>query len=125
MQFTGERYVPVIEDAEISYEHWHRYLYASRFVAGKTVLDIASGEGFGSEYLARSAGRVVGVDVDPEAVRHAASKYIRPNLEFRLGSAELIPLEGNQVLDVVVSFETIEHIWEQQQVQFLNEVKRL
>src|ERR1700722_14035983 len=120
MQFTGERYIPVCEGAEISCEHWHRYLYASRFVTGKTVLDIASGEGFGSAYLARSAGRVIGVDVDPEAVRHAAGKYIRPNLEFRCGSAEVIPLEGSQLLDVVVSFETIEHIWAQQQVQFMN-----
>jgi SAM-dependent methyltransferase/glycosyltransferase involved in cell wall biosynthesis len=125
MQFTGERYVPVCDDPEISYEHWHRYLYASQFVAGKAVLDIASGEGYGSEYLARSAGRVIGVDMDPETVRHAASRYIRPNLEFRCGSAEAVPLEGSQVLDVVVSFETIEHIGEQQQVRFLGEVKRL
>ena len=42
MDFTGERYVPELEWPEISYEHWHRYLFATQFVQGKRVLDIAS-----------------------------------------------------------------------------------
>jgi SAM-dependent methyltransferase len=126
MEFTGERYVPnYTEGPQLSYEHWHRYLYAAQFVTGKTVLDIASGEGYGSSWLAQTAKHVVGIDLDPHAVRHASSKYTRPNLEFRCGSAEVIPVEGGQVFDVVVSFETIEHLWAEQQFTFLHEVDRL
>jgi SAM-dependent methyltransferase len=124
MEFTGERYVPT-HGSLIAYEHWHRYVVAGQFVAGKTVLDIASGEGYGSAYLAERAAKVVGVDVDPEAVQHAARTYARPNLEFRCGAAEAIPIEGERLFDVVVSFETIEHLWQSQQEQFLREVVRL
>ena len=70
MKASGERYFPRVTslayapaEAFISYEHWHRYCYAIPFVAGKTVLDIASGEGYGSAYLAAHAGLVYGVDL--------------------------------------------------------------
>ena len=51
LEFTGERYIPDLKEAQISYEHWHRYLYASYFVKDKVVLDIACGEGYGSDFL--------------------------------------------------------------------------
>jgi SAM-dependent methyltransferase len=132
MENTGERYLPLSGGPEvtfaacqIAYEHWHRYLFASQFVTGKEVLDIASGEGYGSGLLAESAKHVVGVDPDPAVVWHAGSKYLRPNLEFRCGSAEAIPCEGRHLFDVVVSFETIEHIWEGQQEKLLHEIRRV
>ena len=49
--WTGERYVPQI-GGEIELEHVHRYLWAEQFAHGKSVLDIACGEGYGSEILA-------------------------------------------------------------------------
>lgn len=54
----------------IELEHLHRYLLACKAVAGKTVLDIASGEGYGSSMLAQTAHKVIGVDVSQEAVLH-------------------------------------------------------
>lgn len=125
MQFTGERYVPNLDWPEISYEHWHRYLYASQFVAGQTVLDVASGEGYGSALLAETAERVVGVDISAETVRFARDKYARPNLEFLCGPADAIPVEGEAIFDWVVSFETIEHLDEEEQSRFMSEVNRL
>jgi len=125
VEFTGERYVPELDAPDISYEHWHRYLFAAQFANGKTVLDIASGEGYGSALLARTAQRVVGVDLDQEAVKHAAAKYPLANLEFRRGTIGEIPVEGSHVFDVIVSFETIEHVEEEQQLRFGAEVKRL
>ena len=65
MEFTGERYVPS-EEGQIKYEHVHRYALSLEFVAGKSVLDIASGEGYGAALLASSAKSVTGVDIDPE-----------------------------------------------------------
>ena len=108
LTWTGERYVPEIA-GEIRLEHVHRYLIARELVPGKRVLDIACGEGYGSAILSAAAAHVTGVDISPEAVAHASSKYARSNLVFCLGSCEAIPLEDHSV-DVVVSFETIEHI---------------
>ena len=126
MEQTGERFIPyLVEDPAIAYEHWHRYLFAAQFVPGKAVLDLASGEGYGSYCMAQVARQVVGVDPDPDAVRHASNKYLRTNLEFRCGSAEVIPVDGRHLFDAVVSFETIEHIWEEQQLTFLRGVERL
>ena len=124
LTFTGERYVPGLDWPDISYEHWHRYLYAAEFAAGKQVLDIACGEGYGSALLAEVATRVVGVDIDPEIVGFAAHKYPRANLEFRPGPAHAIPVSETEAFDLVLSFETLEHMTEEHQRQFLTDVKR-
>jgi radical SAM superfamily enzyme YgiQ (UPF0313 family)/SAM-dependent methyltransferase len=125
LSFTGERYLASLDSPEIAYEHWHRYLFASQLVTGLDVLDVASGEGYGSALLARSARQVVGVDLSPDAVEFAASRYPRANLRFLRGSAGAIPLEGQGHFDAVVSFETIEHLDAVVQQAFLAEVRRL
>ena len=90
MEFDGERFIPELE-GEIKYEHLHRYAIAMEFAAGKSVLDIASGEGYGAALLARHARSVVGVDIDSEAVEHARTKYLCRNLSFCIGSCAAIP----------------------------------
>ncbi|MHC5539607.1 methyltransferase domain-containing protein [Singulisphaera rosea] len=132
MKLSGERYFPRLTNPEllpfepfISYEHWHRYFYAVPFIAGKVVLDIASGEGYGSAFLSERAARVCGVDVSEEAVEHASEQYRRDNLQFFHGSAEQIPIPGEHVFDVIVSFETIEHLDADAQARFAAEVRRL
>ncbi|MFG6104747.1 methyltransferase domain-containing protein [Leptothoe sp. EHU-05/26/07-4] len=108
MEFTGERYIPS-EDGVIKYEHLHRYAIAKDFCKDRTVLDIASGEGYGSAMLSNIAESVFGVDIDPESIAHAQKEYAhKENLKFLLGSCDKIPLDDNSV-EVVVSFETIEH----------------
>ena len=132
MKATGERYFPSLANPQllayepfITYEHWHRYLYATPYCAGKVVLDIASGEGYGSALLAEHAAEVHGVDLSEEAVEHARRAYPRPNLRFTAGSASAIPIPGEHRFDVVVSFETIEHLDQPSQDLFLREVRRL
>jgi len=125
MEFTGERYIPEVESPEISYEHWHRYLFAGQFVKGKVVLDVACGEGYGSYFLSTTAKKVTGVDVSQETISYAASKYVKDNLEFKTGLVSSIPTKEDSMFDVIVSFETIEHISGSDQVAFLAEVKRL
>jgi len=87
LEWTGERYLPFVDTkilgAEIHYEHLHRYYFASKFVEGKRVLDLACGEGYGSYILSKSAEHVVGVDIDELTIKHASCKYIRDNLEFK------------------------------------------
>ena len=106
LEFTGERYTEIA--GNIALEHIHRYAMARDLVQGKDVLDIASGEGYGSLLLAESARSVVEVDVAADVVAHAGKKYKRANLQFSVGSCAAIPLDDASV-DVVVSFETIEH----------------
>jgi len=125
MDFTGERYICGYDSPQLVYEHWHRYLYSMQFVKGKTVLDIACGEGYGSNLLAKTAKKVVGVDIDGETIKYAKKTYKSRNLEFIEGSVSTIPIKGKNVFDVIVSFETIEHVDEEAQKKFLNEVKRL
>lgn len=124
LEFTGERFVPGIP-GEIAHEHWHRYAFARRFVAGKRVLDVASGEGYGSMLLSAVAGSVVGVDVDPAAVTHARTAYAaHANVRFECGSAAALPLPDASI-DAVVSFETIEHLPQAMQPAMLAEIARV
>lgn len=105
----GERFIPEKMVGVIALEHWHRYLFAAQYVTGKDVLDIASGEGYGSARLASVARTVIGVDICSDAVAHARATYKLNNLEYLLGNCEAIPLDDHSI-DVVVSFETIEHL---------------
>src|SRR5260221_30911 len=105
---TGERFIPDHMTGDIELEHVHRYRFASQLVAKKSVLDIASGEGYGSAFLSQTAKHVFGVDISAEAVGSAKQKYQRRNLDFLTGSCTEIPL-GDATIDVIVSFETIEH----------------
>jgi ubiquinone/menaquinone biosynthesis C-methylase UbiE len=122
LPFTGERFVPGTR-GEIWIEHWHRYHFASRWVEGKRVLDVACGEGYGSALLSRRAASVVGIDISPQAIDHAKSAYASlRNVEFTCASCTSLPLESAS-FDVAVSFETLEHIAEQ--AQFLGELARV
>jgi glycosyltransferase involved in cell wall biosynthesis/SAM-dependent methyltransferase len=107
LPWTGERYVPQVT-GEVQLEHVHRYLLAREYASGKDVLDIACGEGFGSAILAETARSVIGVDIALKVVKHASIRYQRNHITFRHGSCAQIPLDKSSV-DLVVSFETIEH----------------
>jgi O-antigen biosynthesis protein len=109
LSWTGERYLPWWEGPATAYEHWHRYAYAAQFASGKNVLDLASGEGYGSATLAAAAGQVVALDIAENAVKHARMKYRSPNLHFIVGSIMEMPLRNSR-FDVIVCFEAIEHI---------------
>lgn len=121
LEFTGERFLPGAGEL-VELEHMHRYSICKGIVSNKVVLDIACGEGYGSAILAQSALSVVGVDISEEAVRHATNKYQCDRLKFLQGSCESIPLESSSV-DVVVSFETIEH--HDKHEEMMREIKRV
>lgn len=114
LEFTGERFTPECV-REMAYEHWHRYAWAAAVVAGKDVLDAACGEGYGSHLMAAHARSVAGLDIGEEAIAHAREHYQRDNLSFVRGSATELPWPDDQ-FDVVVSFETLEHLAEQEQL---------
>jgi O-antigen biosynthesis protein len=123
IEWTGERCVPWAPDVQVVYEHFHRYLWAAPIVSGRKVLDLGSGEGFGSATLAEVAEHVVGVDIDKRTVEHSKLNYGAPNLEFHVGSALDLTMYETGSFEAVVAFEIIEHVREQEQV--LTEITRL
>ena len=121
LDWTGERLVTSVVD-ETATEHLHRYMMAMKHCQGKSVVDIACGEGYGSSFLASVANKVVGIDIDPKAVLFANSKYKESNLEYKVGNCSSIPIDSGSI-DVVVSFETLEH--HDQHVEMMLEVRRV
>lgn len=117
---TGERMMPEHADAVSFWEHIYRYRFAAQFVQGLRVLDLACGEGYGAAALLQAgAASVIGVDCSEGICHHARRHY---GVDARPGSAECVPLPANSV-EVVVSFETIEHLREPR--RFLAECRRV
>ena len=115
LEFTGERFTPECV-REIWYEHWHRYVFARAFAQGRRVLDAACGEGYGSAMLASSADSVLGVDIAESAVAHARQRYAQhANLRFEQGDCTALSC-GDAQFDLIVSFETLEHVAAQQEL---------
>lgn len=109
LEWTGERLTTELESVHGVIEHLHRYAIAQKITKNKVILDIASGEGYGSFLLSKNSVKVYGVDIDEKSINHSKVKYAASkNIEFIVGSTDAIPLPDNSV-DVVVSFETIEH----------------
>ena len=113
IEWTGERCVPWTDDPPVIYEHFHRYLFAAAVIAGRRVLDLASGEGFGAALLAEQAESVLGIDIDEASVEHARANYAAPGLEFQVGDALALEQFEAGAFEAVVAFEMLEHIAEQ------------
>ena len=123
--FTGERFVPGIDDAELEAEHYQRYYSVLPLVKNKVVLDAACGEGYGTNILSMNAASVNGIDINEDAIKRAKEKYQnKKNISFLTGSVAELPFPDKSV-DVVISFETIEHISEELQFKFLSEIVRV
>ncbi|WP_428743709.1 methyltransferase domain-containing protein, partial [Sulfurimonas sp.] len=126
MEFTGERFIPALSNAEddIYYEHYNRYISIAEMAKEKYVLDAACGSGYGSGILADVATQVYGIDIDAEAIEYAQNTYAHKNLEFQTASVTEIPFEDD-TFDIVISFETIEHLAEPSQQLFMDEIERV
>lgn len=117
-----ERWVPGFSHAHTDREHRARYEWVADYVKGKRVMDIACGSGLGSYLLATigEAQEVHGIDIDADAIRYASIRRQNPNLLFDVANAEQI--EVKSCFDIIVSFETIEHL--QNPESYLLHVKR-
>src|SRR5262249_14419746 len=104
-----ERIVPDDEPPGIVALHLKRYLFAQPYCTRNVVLDAACGTGYGSAELARVATRVVGVDVDEQAIEYARSRYVADNVEFEAMDVAALDFDDAS-FDVVVAFEAIEHV---------------
>jgi SAM-dependent methyltransferase len=98
-----------------------RYVFAGHFVAGKRVIDLGCGTGYGSYYLGKAGAKlVVGIDNSRKAIDYCKAHFKAPNVSFHVGDVMKLPVKG--VFDVAVAFELIEHVSEHE--RFLIEAKR-
>ena len=119
LDFSGKEKYSAVE-ATI---HLNRYAMARPYVAGKRVLDVASGEGYGSFLLRRwGAESVEGIDVDEQTVETATRLFGGDGVHYQCHTAEQLPFEDH-TFDVVCSFETIEHLDHPE--LFLHEIRRV
>lgn len=110
IDWTGERCVPWAPDHQMIYEHMHRYNFAASFCVGRRVLDLASGEGYGSAILGAVASDVVGVDIDSASVEHACLTYGNDHVRFIERSMLDAEHFSDHSFDIVVCFEALEHV---------------
>jgi SAM-dependent methyltransferase len=105
-----ERWIEGFTSPEIHIEHMQRYEFASRFTEGRKVLDVACGTGRGTRLLAEkgAASEVIGFDIDASTVRYAQIRNRHPRVAFRV--ADVLELSNCPAFDVIVCFETIEHL---------------
>jgi 2-polyprenyl-3-methyl-5-hydroxy-6-metoxy-1,4-benzoquinol methylase len=107
LTLTGERTLPDVPQEN----YWFRrhlvvYEWIAARVSGLRVIDMACGEGYGSDVLARAAASVTGVEANPAAYEHARLRYARANLSFARALVETFWQDA----DAVVFLQTIEHL---------------
>lgn len=105
----SERWVEGFVPLSTSLAHRRRYEHAALRAAGRRVLDLSCGAGAGSYTMATAgAASVLGLDIDHAAVRYARLRYAHEHCSFREAAAET--WRPDSTYDLVVSFETIEHL---------------
>lgn len=121
MKFSGERLIPEVNyGAAFYYEHLARYYFAAQFCKRKAVLDIACGTGYGSQILKLTgkATQVTGVDISKTTIKYATQKFGHKDIAFIADDATQQTKIAKLKFDVIVSFETIEHL--KKQADFIN-----
>ena len=106
----GERVDPRVRN-DLFYAHLSLYRFALPYAKGGRVLDAGSGSGYGAAWLAeRGARRVLGLDVDPEAVAFSRAHFASEDLDFRVMDVERIEGLPARAFDLVFSSNTLEHL---------------
>src|SRR3954471_13071530 len=107
LALTGERTLP---DVPVENYWYRRHLVVYEWIrdqlAGRKVIDMACGEGYGSAVLGGAAAEVVGVDANPEAHEHARLRYTTDHVRFARDLVETFA----EPADAVVFLQTIEHV---------------
>lgn len=106
--------IPIFDPGRADF-HLDRYVFAAEYCRDCRVADVACGTGYGSQHLRVNGGatQVIGIDLCPEAIAYARDQHHGSGIEFRSAAGEQTGLPPACV-DVVVSFETIEHVEDDQ-----------
>ena len=112
---TAERLKPElcqsnIFDYILFLKHKFAYTVADKFInKNSTVLEIGCGEGYGTNFLARSGAQITALDIDAKTIKKAKLKYSQKNITFKKFDGYNINYP-EQSFDVIISFQVIEHV---------------
>lgn len=128
IQKTGERILPeTVRQSKEAYLLYLRHLFS--YEAAKVwlspenlVVEIGCGEGYGTQCLSQHVRHITGLDVDAAIIAYASEKYGSEQCAFSVYDGVTLPYE-DQTFDMVVTFETIEHI--KDDARFLAELYRV
>lgn len=106
-----ERLDPHVTHGRWRVDHLARYRWAAQYTQGFRVLDAATGCGYGAALLRESGAReVIGIDRAVEAITWANERYVSPGVAFHQLELSCLTVERLGQFDVIVSFETLEHL---------------
>lgn len=105
----GEQLIPGISSKRLVEEHTARYEFVKNFCKDKIVLDIACGSGYGTKLLSEEAKKVIGVDISKKVIEFAIGNYSSDKTKYVVSDCSLIDFP-KKYFDIIVSFETIEHL---------------
>lgn len=125
MENTGEQFIPDISSDRLKKEHFLRYDFVKKYCADKDVLDVACGTGYGSNEISKVAKSVVGVDLSENAIQYARTHYNSDNLRYVVDDVTNLQNIGENKFDVVLSFETIEHLDKEERVSYFKNLHNL
>ena len=102
-----------------------RYTYATHWCKGKSVLDAATGKGYGAGMLlALGAKNVTGIDIDTKGIEAANDIYQSPNMDFKVCDIYDLKKEFKEnQFDVATSIETFEHLPPERIDEYLQSLK--
>lgn len=105
----GERVTEGVDYGWQMRDHMARYHLAGPRCRAKRVLDVATGTGYGAAILRSYGAReVVAVDRSEDALSYARKRYGSQVIRWTNGDAYALDFDAE--FDVVVSYETIEHL---------------
>lgn len=109
LNFTGEYFIPGKSGERIEADHIERYRFASRFAAGKSILDIACGVGYsGPKFIEAGALSYNGVDINEKLIDYAKKFYGSDLISYSVG--DITTFNNNKMYDLITCYETIEHV---------------
>lgn len=109
LNFTGEYFIPGKSGERIEADHIERYRFASRFAAGKSILDIACGVGYsGPKFIEAGALSYNGVDINEKLIDYAKKYYGSDLISYSVG--DITTFNNNKMYDLITCYETIEHV---------------
>ncbi len=124
---TGERLLPgeynTVDEYVMILRHKFAYNHANKYLSkSDVVVEVGSGEGYGTSTLSETCKKITGVDVDVSAVDHANKQYKSKKCEFKLYNGGRLPFNDGSG-DVVISFQVIEHV--KDDALFVSEIYRV
>jgi 2-polyprenyl-3-methyl-5-hydroxy-6-metoxy-1,4-benzoquinol methylase len=100
--------------------HLVRYKFVKGFIKPTDeIMDIACGTGYGTRMLSDYCKTIVGIDINKDTIDYAVENYGGENREYHQGS--ILEIKGQY--DIIVCYETIEHINKEEGVLAVKNLK--